>query len=464
MTGQEDSEARRVSPSKAVDPSAEDLLASSSETLARAALTHKNWARAIEADTYLPERLKALAGLPQLAQALDASTFDAITKLTPNVRDSLDSLLTRLTPTAFSSLAPEPRMKLESLIQELASRGPNLDKALLGLSIEDSERLASALPDIRKIQRSLNQLNQPATTARTQEFITGTDSLRYRGARRVWHYTNAQALDQILRRNTLWASSPHHLNDASELRHGVQNVEDAVRRAVESGIESSTQEILREVTADSFISEAMNEVFFISASLADDSLTLWRNYAATDGFAIGLQPGKPLSADGLLLSEVDENSNSNLPPVANWYRVHYKQSQKASVADAFVASAVRDIRAAAPRDHRLVVQELRKHLLVLASTMKHEAFSDEREVRWITTNWAPLGVVHYEVTGRGFVPVLHVRSSRHEGEQNQLPITGLRCSPTTSPTIERTMRGLLKQRLYESAATDVRKSQLPFRG
>jgi hypothetical protein len=100
--------------------------------------------------------------------------------------------------------------------------------------------------------------------------------------------------------------------------------------------------------------------------------------------------------------------------------------------------------------------------------MKHKAFADEKEVRWMTTNWMPVdvmpqgSVVHYEHTPQGIVPVLHVRTASEDKEQH-LPIKGIRCSPASREGIERTIRGLLMQHGYE-AAKNVSKSQQPYKG
>lgn len=318
---------------------------------------------------------------------------------------------------------------------------------------------AAARSQLAEIQRSLNRLNRPTATRRTQTFLTGTEGLRYRGRKRVWHYTNAQALDQILKRNVLWASNPHHLNDTAELTHGVDAVRAAAERAARS-TSNRANRVLAALTDAAFIDEVMHDIYFISASTAEDSLTLWRNYSSADGFAIGLKPASPLKPQGLVVDEIDRDE-AVLPNVADWYRVSYKSAEQTRLADAFVVTAVQDIELSDESDEQVVIRELRKHMLVLASTMKHRAFEDEREVRWITTNWAPVDVVHYEVTGRGIVPVLHVLSSSM-GEK--LPIHGVRCSPTTGPTIERTIRGLLNQRQYVAAAKDVMRSVLPYRG
>lgn len=165
----------------------------------------------------------------------------------------------------------------------------------------------------------MDSWNRPTATRATTDFITETDNLRYRGRQRVWHYTGAQALQKILSTHLLRASSPHHLNDAGELLHGVQLVKEAVRRADHGGtaLPAAERSALGEVTEETFINEAMHEIFYISASSAQDSLTLWRNYSATDGFAVGIQPGRTLGAEGLASSAAPDESD--MPTVAAWY-------------------------------------------------------------------------------------------------------------------------------------------------
>lgn len=428
---------------------------------------YPTWARAIQADAGLSKRVAEIA---KLAASTNLKGITSQFKGLKGLTDQLQGLKGIGGSVALPSQFSTPI--LQNLAGSVAPLGfPNLGMlqefpAGMGLSAEQQRRwVEEMLPNLREIQRSLTSLNRPTATRATQSFLTNTDTLRYRSSRRVWHYTNAQALQQILRHHVLWASSPHHLNDASELTHGVDIVRQALERAAKQpgGPTGVDLKALREVTDSSFIEEAMHEIYYISASGSDDSLTLWRNYSSSDGFAIGIKPGRPLSAEGLALTEADPTAE--VPVVAQWYKVQYVDSAKVSLADDFVRSARTDVSAAAAADKALVIKELRKHLLILASTMKHAAFRDEREVRWITTNWAPVDVIHYEVTGRGFVPVLHVRTAGVDlANEPHLPITGVRCSPTTSPTIERTMRGLLEQRGYSVAAKDVEKSLLPFRG
>ncbi|MDQ1058164.1 hypothetical protein QFZ23_002065 [Arthrobacter globiformis] len=110
---------------------------------------------------------------------------------------------------------------------------------------------------------------------------------------------------------------------------------------------------------------------------------MWRNYANSDGFAIGIDAGVELSADGYVLDPDDEDTDprEDVPPINGWYQVHYTDQKKRMPADDFVASAIKDIRKTSAIHLPELVSELRKQTLILASTMKHKAFRDEKEVR-----------------------------------------------------------------------------------
>lgn len=317
--------------------------------------------------------------------------------------------------------------------------------------------------------RAVAKLNRPRFALSTQEFIATAQELRYTSSRTVWHYTSGIALMQILTQGRLWASSPHHLNDASEVSHGIEIIRHAVTHSGVGGQAGGdiTSKIWNQVLDPQAIGLLMNEIYFISASGSDDSLTLWRNYAAGDGFAIGLDPREDLSADGFPqpLDAMDEGAtDGTIPRINGWYKVHYMPGQKRKLAREFVQSARRDIQRAEGQDSSQLVIELRKHVLLLASTMKHDAFRDEREVRWMTTNWMPIDQVHYEHARTAIVPVLHVRSISHSDQPALLPIRGVRCSPVSAPTITRTIEGLLRQKGYEKAGRNVKRSILPFKG
>lgn len=434
--GEGDADSNESAGAKALEAE----LSESNEALARALTATNSWLQATKRDPTL---------FPRVSDAL--KLFDSAFAGRGGLRGADD--------TEFLQSALSRRLLTQSWSQvgEWASRPSEL------LPRADFGQLLPNLPNLlrqyRRIERQLSQLNTPTYANDTQKFLSQSGQVRYRARQRVWHYTGARALMQILSKHELWASSPHHLNDTSELTHGVEIIRQAIERARDES-RSSTREdaALRELVDRAFVEDAMHEIYFISASTASDSLTLWRNYSATDGFAIGLSPGERLAADGLAPGDGSPGED-----VSGWYKVHYVDADKARLADAFVESALHDLRATSESDWPAAISELRKHLVILASTMKHRSFMDEREVRWITTLWAPLDVVHYEVTQRGIVPIVHARTIASESTSH-LPIRGVRCSPRTAPTIVHTIKGLLEKRKYEQAARDVVRSGLPFRG
>lgn len=442
----------------------EEIVSASTEAFRNAASKHANWARAFGANKQLANLLSQTAGISTSLLAAQAQRVGrkampefGLSAYAPNdLKLGIDAIYDS---TAMQSVLGSQLQGTTNAFQANLFPQPAFSKAASRLT-------KSLLPQFEQIQKIVDSLNAPAATPETQELITGSKGPKYRSNKRVWHYTNAHALNQILFQDYLWASNPKHLNDSSELTHGIEVITRAAERASSGQTQKRKRhiQILDQIFDTNFIDEAIHEVYYISASREPDSLTLWRNYSTDTGFAIGLQPGKELSSEGIILAEQDHDSELDLPIIADWYKVEYNNRKKDALGDLFVSSALEDIQNAGRDDEDLVVKELRKHLIVLASTMKHDAFADEREVRWITTNWAPVVTVHYEVTHRGFVPVLHVKAAVSDQASSTLPITGVRCAPTSSPTVVRTIQGLLTQRGYAKAANDVRQSLMPFSG
>lgn len=447
------------------ESSIQRMVTRNSEMLQKAASQHRDWARAVGANQELSKGLSQLANVasgilkPEIEQMLGS-----IERSVPDYSHLFNFRAGQIDAAGMQTLSSGTQDAIKKTFQQASAPSFQFRMPLSGSEAMKLKLLETMQPYLRQIQKDVNLLNRPATTSKTLDFLNGADGPRYRGNHWLWHYTNAQALDHILKQHTLWASSPHNLNDADELVHGVDFIRDAVVRVARNSEnrDAATIQILNDVVEESYVKEAMHEIFYLSTSRVRDSLTLWRNYSTNTGFAIGLRPGRP---EGRFSEDSEGDSTSNSPSTSHWYRVQYKERKKTALADSFVANAIKDIATAEPEDREIVIAELRKHMLVLASTMKHQAFEDEREVRWITTSWAPVHVVRYELTGRGFVPVLHVRTAGINGDDvPKLPIVGLRCAPTSSPTIERTMRGLLEHHKYFDAAENVLKSTMPFRG
>lgn len=322
---------------------------------------------------------------------------------------------------------------------------------------------------------------QPQSTS-TTEFISGSEGPAHRGSKQVWHYTSDTVLESILSNNIIWASNPSNLNDSTELTHGINVIRDAVENLPKNG--TRVRDVLEIVLDDESIEEEKENVYYLSASTSQDSLTQWRTYSTKSGVAIGLLPQQELLAiqQPTELVADDEPPYQFYSPSTRWYDVIYTPTKQKRLAKRFIDRASDDIESLEHRDATQLIGELRNLSIILASTMKKPAFSDEKEVRWISTSSSGKpGCASYELTRSGFAPVLKLSGVSpvknfpdHEGTNGDtrltrlrpalLPIGGLRCAPTSRPMITKIMAGVLKQYGYTKASKDVSKSKAPFTG
>lgn len=381
----------------------------------------------------------------------------------------------------FSALQSSLGVNLPHHLAAGATLSPEIMNAFRGITLPTETFLKSINPLAETMARITGAVQDVARASlvagfatRTQEFLTTDRELRYNWNRPVWHYTNGYALLSIVKNGKLWASSPEHLNDSSEMVHGFEIIKGAFENSADGerlhptsdqGELDWVEDTLSEVLDDRYFYSIINDVYYISASRERDSLTLWRNYADGDGFAIGIDTSVEISADGIAVDEGDDSEHirGDIPLISGWYRVQYKPRDKARLAKNFIENAREDINSADEEDRPDLVRELRKQAVILASVMKHEAFQDEREVRWMTTNFTTYDPVHYEHGRRSIVPVLHVMAASND-EDLPLPLKGLWCSPISPISIVRTMQGLLEQQGYDEASRNIKKSVQPFKG
>jgi hypothetical protein len=100
----------------------------------------------------------------------------------------------------------------------------------------------------------------------------------------LYHYTDERGLRGILENETIWFTDYRHMNDPSELLHGITMVKDVARVAA-NGADARARLFL-ETLSDMFSVEnfSANLEFLIACFSRDrDDLGQWRAYAA-NGF------------------------------------------------------------------------------------------------------------------------------------------------------------------------------------
>lgn len=110
--------------------------------------------------------------------------------------------------------------------------------------------------------------------------------------RRLYHYTSADGLLNILKSGMLWFSSIHHMNDPSELRYGMMMALDELRRIQPDTKGAAARLVQRSIYAlEQGAPTTPFNYFIASFSHHADDLGQWRAYGDNGkGYALGIKP------------------------------------------------------------------------------------------------------------------------------------------------------------------------------
>ncbi len=226
----------------------------------------------------------------------------------------------------------------------------------------------------------------------------------------LYHYTNATGLRGIIESQKFWFTSYRHLNDPSELTHGM-DIAHRLLVAIAEQYRDGLVKIFCEMVDDLFKHGNFADVFgFYIASLsrAGNDLGQWRAYADNGrGFALGLAPH---------LFEMVEDS-SPAPTEHIILPVVYGKEADARYCTAIEAAAavvqgcrphLKDQRIGIPFMRELANQLIAGQLIGISLGVKHEAYRHEQEV-WLVilgTQNAQRNDVKTRVRGAEIVPYM----------------------------------------------------------
>lgn len=193
----------------------------------------------------------------------------------------------------------------------------------------------------------------------------------------AYHYGPTSAVRAIVETGKVWATDVAFLNDPIEWKHGHALVAAEIKRAgtdpraVDEGVLQRLDQI-----ADHVLQRAERKFFLMCASLCtnSDDLALWRPYGADgDGCSVGID-----------LAKIAHDQSLHSPAVG---RIIYEEREKAERVKKAVAKHVStclDLKKHGSPSKDVFI-ELSRSLQViagqLAMTMKHHAYSSEREWR-----------------------------------------------------------------------------------
>lgn len=208
----------------------------------------------------------------------------------------------------------------------------------------------------------------------------------------IYHYTNDVGLKGILETGQLWLSDIFNLNDPSELSHGFSHAVNILNDRAANGPPES--KIFARYFSD-FHQRGMQEAahFFVCSFSTDDAdLGQWRAYADNGrGYALGF--------DTKVLENVFTKEDGIPIPNNCTFQVTYKDAALADIHRQLIESMFKLI--SLPRGKDLdstsinaymmkLSISLSVHVLRAALFFKHEAYSNEKEYRFLQVHRADL--------------------------------------------------------------------------
>lgn len=310
--------------------------------------------------------------------------------------------------------------------------------------------------------------------------IPSTDAVQ--AGQLVWHYTDTGGLLGILKSDTLWATSMSMLNDTLELKHGIEFL---------NGYWASERVTRREDWSEEgihFVDWVLNwgeqivmggDCYVACASLDGDSLSSWRGYGGSAGYAVGLRnpfPGPQVLVDG--------NDNSFYTRAVNrfltWRKVVYTETAKVELCRWIISHLKERCSGRLPSrtiDEMYVFDAAESTYIGNVANMKHHGFQDEREARLVVFGEDSAirssgGGVQYRAGALGVTPYLRITggdSSEKPGLETMstssaLPIEVINIGPCKYP--DSTEAGLRRLLMDKSPYLDnvlIQRSNVPFR-
>lgn len=206
----------------------------------------------------------------------------------------------------------------------------------------------------------------------------------------LYHYTDYQALDGILRQAQLRVNNVLNMNDAAEMRYFMDGLCDAVARRLEGDGDNERADWVRELFREELKKEFFYSAYAACFSLYRDDAAQWERYGNRGrGVCIAFQ-GKYLQrmAKGVLSLQTvfyqDDMTAHNLTGV--FYRL------------------VRRKRTLAEAEGAADIQKAMNYAWSCSAAFKHPSFLSEREVRLVVS---PFVKEYFDVS-----PCYHVTAER----------------------------------------------------
>lgn len=291
----------------------------------------------------------------------------------------------------------------------------------------------------------------------------------------LYHYTDAAGLSAIFRTQRLWFTSALHMNDPSELRHGLARIGLMFRKHAKEGTTPNEKVIAETCRLFENMLAGSGPLHFWLACLSKngDDLGQWRGYGDDGrGFAIGLTPEFFNNEQGLLardgsLSILDVEYDALTfeqvfsPLIDQALGALINAIQRIGKAEAKnPAFDMAAARAAADKIQKAFSIPLLVEIMFRAISLKHDAYKNEAEMRLMMFSEHHPSKANVLMRNRGSVLVPYI--------EKDIPIRRPGCvfeivvGPSAITTAEEAVRSMLGS-YGLLPKVNVRRSGIPYR-
>lgn len=287
----------------------------------------------------------------------------------------------------------------------------------------------------------------------------------------VYHYTNAAGLIGIVESKCLWASSPLALNDLSEYTYGLEIAQEIWADLPKEGLSFLQVDFMEQVLDPA--EDMLGKTFVLSASYDPDSLNQWQGYAGRQGYCVGIDTARPLA----VLDSYDSLEHGyefySRRTAAGWHEVVYDVDEQRRQITQLLQFILEDSFIGHVRRHGTVeTYAMRAYADLLLETLiahlKHSAFANEREVRYVAST--ALGFrPEFRAGPYGVTPYVKLTASDDRGTgyikepERPLPLTEVVCGPLNASERTPVLDAGRRLAACHGYVIPVRSSQAPYR-
>lgn len=325
---------------------------------------------------------------------------------------------------------------------------------------EEDETAETGAPLARPLQDAIDKFKlwnlEQVESQQRQEQIDTT----------LYHYTDSFGLRGIIESGRIWFTDYRHLNDPSELIHGIK-LAHTVAREISDGADGRVRLFL-ETCIDMFRQENFNltlAFYIASFSRERDDIGQWRAYADNGrGFAIGFSSSMFKISEEPLENKLSEFVGPvlyNIDEVRARHRLALEQAAEIFF-DAVNANAVlmQNKTIGLPFIQEFAREVIASPLIWNCLTSKHLAYEHEREVRLIILEQAQRVSPYVMTRVRGGEVVPYIAHEMPLREPHK--ITEIVIGPAAPTDAERRVRAMLRE-LGMNQKIPIVRSDIPYR-